>query len=106
MMNSLPAAAPRERLALLPFMNQRILKPMPKSDLATWLDGEIMYYKPASDSELVPVAFDKSDEELYDDEQAEAYWREQRRRAVEAVQREQIDARSGGTVKDTASPVV
>lgn len=37
-----------------------------------------MYYKPASDSELVPVAFNKSDEELYDDEQAEAYWRRQR----------------------------
>lgn len=80
MLNSLPAAAPLERQALLPFMNQRILKPMPRSDLATWLDGEIMYYKPASDGELVPVAFDKRDDELYDDEQAELYWRELRRR--------------------------
>ena len=62
-------------------MNHRILKKMPDSDLATWLGEGMMYYTPASDSELVPVAFEKSDDDLYDDMQAEAYWREQRRRA-------------------------
>lgn len=81
--NSLPAAAPLQRQTVLPFMNRRILKPMPRSDLAAWLEGEIMYYKPASDRELVPVAFTKSDEELYDDERAEAYWGAQRKRAEE-----------------------
>lgn len=71
---SLPAATPEERAAIFPFLQQSIIMPMPQSDLADWLVGLTLYYKPDSREDLKLVAFEKSDNELFTQEEADAQW--------------------------------
>ena len=71
-----PAATPEERAAIFPFLQQSVIMPMPHFDLADWLGGLTLYYKPDSKEDLKPVAFEKNDNELFTQEEADAQWAE------------------------------
>lgn len=72
----IPAAAPKERAAMLPFLQQRVIRPMPASDDVEWLGGLCLCYKPDSKEDLKPLAFELDDSELFTEEEAEAQWAE------------------------------
>lgn len=69
-----PAVAPEERDAIFPFIQQSVIMPMPQSDLADWLVGLTLYYKPDSSQDVKPVAFEKNDNDLFTQEEADAQW--------------------------------
>lgn len=72
----LPSVALEERKLRLPFLNQCVARSLPSSELATWLIGPFVYYRPDSDRDLVLVTFGKSDAELYTHEEVDAWWKE------------------------------
>ena len=68
--------APLQRRALLSFLNQRLMKRMPKSVQAYWLKDHVIYYKAPSDVEIPQVDFDRADEELFPmvEDEARVLW--------------------------------
>lgn len=61
----IPHAAPLQRQALAGFFSERVMKQLPQSDLADWLRGNFIYYKPLSSQDIVPLEFEFTDEQLF-----------------------------------------
>lgn len=70
----LPASTPEQRAAILPFLQQSVIRPMPESDVAEWLGVLTLCYKPDSKEDLKPVTFELDDCQLFTDEEAEIQW--------------------------------